>query len=247
MKNSGIAWTDHTFNPWSGCLRVSPGCDNCYAAALSRRFGTFGTFGSWQPGAPRRPQSPAYWRQPLSWDRAAGRAGVRYRVFCASMADVFDNAAPVELRARLFELIRITPNLDWLLLTKRIQNAARMLPPDWRNGYGNVWLGVSTENQKEADRRIPLLQAIPARVRFLSCEPLLELIEPDLTGIHMVIAGGERSSSGARFMPPAWPRALRDQCAKSQVAFFMKQMSSVKGKMQPIPPDLMVRQFLTVT
>ena len=168
-ENTGIAWTDHTFNCWWGCQKVSPGCDHCYAETLDARFGK-PTFG---PGVPRRRTSQSNWHQPVKWNREAEKAGIRRKVFCASMADVFDNAVPPEWRHDLWALFRKTPWLDWQILTKRPQNFAGMLPGDWGYGWPNVWLGVSAENQTEADRRIPLLIETPARLRFISAEPLL--------------------------------------------------------------------------
>lgn len=253
--NSAIEWTDHTFNPWTGCLRVSPGCDNCYAAAQAKR--NPGVFGSWEPGAPRKRTSDAYWRKPLAWNAEAARTGKRARVFCASMADVFDNQAEAAWRDDLWALIHHTPHLDWLLLTKRPQNIAGMLPADrqphhpaWGDGWPNVWLGTTVENQAEADRRIPHLLRAPARVRFLSCEPLLgpvDLTAIDLPGgdyevlplgaawldrlapgeeegprIDWVISGGE-SGHGARPSHPDWHRSLRDQCAAAGAPYFFKQ------------------------
>jgi protein gp37 len=171
-ENTAIEWATHTFNPWTGCLRVSPACDNCYAAAQAKRSPR--TFGSWEPGAERKRTSEAYWRQPLAWNRKAEAEGRRARVFCASMADVFDNAVPVMWRNDLWDLIERTPHLDWLLLTKRPQLIAKMLPyTGWDPPWPNVWLGTTVENQAEADRRIPQLLAVPAARRFLSCEPLL--------------------------------------------------------------------------
>lgn len=173
-ENSKIEWTDATFNPWIGCTKVSPACDFCYAE-VSTPARTLRASGqeTWGANAPRKRTSDANWREPLKWNRKAAAEGRRMRVFCASLADVFDNQVPDEWRADLFVLIRATPNLDWLLLTKRPQNIAKMLPPDWGAGYPNVWLGTTVENQTEADRRIPHLLNVPARVRFLSCEPLL--------------------------------------------------------------------------
>ncbi len=182
MDNSRIEWCDHTFNPWEGCQKVSPECDNCYAENRDLRF-TGGKH--WGPKAPRRRTSPANWLKPLKWNRdheafytAHGR---RQRVFCASLADVFDNAVDPQWRADLFDLIRETPNLDWLLLTKRPQNMVKMLPEDWGDGWSHVWLGTSAGTQKTADQNIPHLLATPAAVRFVSAEPLLG--EVDLTRI----------------------------------------------------------------
>lgn len=184
-ENSQIEWTHHSFNPWTGCTRVSPGCDHCYAADLAKRNPA--TFGSWEPGAPRKRTSPRNWHQPIIWNRRAAEAGERHRVFCASMADVFDNQVPKDWRVALWGLIQDTPSLDWLLLTKRPQNIARMLPQAvdfgpqaWSNGpWPNVWLGTTVENQAEADRRIAHLLNVPAAKRFLSCEPLLGPVRLD--------------------------------------------------------------------
>jgi protein gp37 len=169
--NSGIQWTDHTFNPWIGCTKVSPGCDHCYAEAWASRYGT----ATWGNGQPRKLTSKSNWNLPLKWNREAEKNGVRYRVFCASLADVFDNEVPDEWRRRLWDLIRATPYLDWLLLTKRIGNAAKMCPTKIYGDpiFSNIWLGISVVNQEEADRDIPKLLSIPARIRFLSMEPLL--------------------------------------------------------------------------
>lgn len=231
-EKTGIEWCDHTFNPWWGCLKVSSACDNCYAETLSRRFGEH-----WGAHAEYRTFGDKHWNEPLRWNRTAEKAGVRRRVFCASMGDVFDNRAPDGARDRLWALIRATPALDWLLLTKRPQNIARMLPPDWGGSYPNVWLGTTCENQEEAERRIPHLLAVLAVVRFLSCEPLLGPLDLDhylraashryagpvsRGAIQWVIAGGE-SGPGARPSHPMWFRRLRDQCVAADVPYFFKQ------------------------
>ncbi len=239
MQNSKIEWTDHTFNPWWGCVKVSPGCQHCYAETLNHRYG----FSNWGPAktTSRRMMSENYWKQPLRWNKEAGAAGERRRVFCASMADVFeDHPQVMEPRARLFSLIEQTPALDWLLLTKRPENINLMAPwhgePGMYHGWpANVWLGTSVENQEQADIRIPELLKVPAAVRFLSCEPLLGAVDittngylsagwagATLPGIDWIIAGGE-SGPGARPMHPAWVRSLRDQCIAAGVPFFFKQ------------------------
>jgi protein gp37 len=176
MKNSKIEWTHHTFNPWIGCTKVSPACDNCYAA-VSTPARTMKI--QWGAGQQRKRTSDANWREPRRWNADCAERGVRERVFCASLADVFDNQVPEAWRAQLFALINDTPNLDWLLLTKRIGNAyamiesARELPGCQWYGQHNVWLGATICNQEEADRDIPKLLAVPAAKRFLSIEPLL--------------------------------------------------------------------------
>jgi protein gp37 len=225
-KNSKIEWTHHTFNPWWGCERVSPACKHCYAEAWAHRLG----FDLWTKGAPRRMLSDAYWRQPLTWNAEAVASGVRARVFCASMADVFENRADLNApRARLWALIELTPNLDWLLLTKRPQHIDRLVP--WGQHWPhNVWLGTTIETQRWAERRAPLLVQQPAAVRFVSCEPLLgpldlaDWLKPNADGhaIDWVITGGE-SGHRARPMNPAWARSLRDQCKDHGTGFHFKQ------------------------
>ena len=241
MPETKIEWTaapdgspGSTFNPWTGCQKVSPACDNCYAESWAKRSGLV----KWGPGEERHRTSASYWQQPLKWDRQAKRDGVRRKVFCASLADVFDNQVPVEWRNDLWRLIHETPTLDWLLLTKRPQNIAKMLPGmhngtlGWGVGWPNVWLGTTVEDQAEANRRIPHLLAVPAAKRFLSCEPLLGPIDfrkvPGFNHIGLdlsawwVICGGE-SGPNARPMHPAWARSLRDQCVAAGVPFFFKQ------------------------
>lgn len=272
MKDSKIEWTDHTFNPWEGCTKVSPGCAHCYAETRNQRWAGGK---NWGPGAPRRRTSAANWKQPLKWNdeqmmkhRAGEMTDHRPRVFCASLADWLDHEVPAEWLADLLRVIACTPNLDWLLLTKRPQNWEQRLraaavylqtsqmghtnDPAWRlidqwlpwNGVhrhappDNIWIGTTVEDQPRADERIPHLLKIPARVRFLSCEPLLGPVEfsnvtnrsdcvaqlgkPALGGIHWVICGGE-SGPGARPMHPGWARSLSAQCAAVNVAFFFKQ------------------------
>jgi protein gp37 len=170
---SAIEWTDDTFNPWWGCARISPGCRNCYAADNARRWG----HDVFHLGGERRMFSDAYWRKPLKWNREAQQNGIPRRVFCASMADVFeDHPQVISAREQLWELIEQTPWLRWQLLTKRPENVAAMAP--WKDTWpDHVWLGVSVEDQRRADERIPVLLQTKARIRFLSCEPLVEQID----------------------------------------------------------------------
>ena len=175
-----IEWADATYNPWIGCTKVSPGCDHCYAEGLATaRLGV-----EWGPLAERRRTAASTWKQPLAWNRKAAAAGERYRVFCASLADVFDNAVDQHWRRDLAALILMTPHLDWLLLTKRIGNAAEMLADMFPAGaQPNVWIGATIVNQAEADRDIPKLLAIKqlcgvSKV-FLSMEPLLGPVRLD--------------------------------------------------------------------
>ena len=248
-ENSKIEWCNHTFNPWIGCQNVSPGCDNCYAEAMmDARFGRV----QWGPKGTRKRTSAANWNKVIKWHDEARLRGVRYRVFCASLADVFDNKAPHEWRKDLFDLIRKTPRLDWLLLTKRPENMAAMLPADWNEGYPNVWLGVTTEDQERADRRIPILLNTPAAIRFVSYEPALGPVDftnlcnghyflnaftgtrwhdapGDYSGrsdlchsVDWIIAGGE-SGPDARCPRKQWFTSVRHQCAAAGLPFFFKQ------------------------
>lgn len=210
-ETTKIQWCHHTFNPWRGCTKVSAGCTHCYAETLSKRNPA--VLGEWGPQGQRVVAAESYWREPLKWDRAAQAAGERRRVFCASLADVFEGpeTMPAEsvpvveaARARLFRLIALTPYLDWLLLTKRPQNVLKMTFDVWchkvpgfvtqNQGDGrrwdwppNVWLGVSIEDQRRAGERIPHLLRTPAAVRFVSAEPLLGPV--DLT--NLAVDGGD--------------------------------------------------------
>ena len=181
-ENSKIEWTDHTFNPWVGCSKVSPGCQYCYAEQLmDLRYSKV----QWGPKGTRQVTSEANWKLPLKWNKRAKREGRRYRVFCASLADVFeDREEVIQWRANLFAMIERTRNLDWLLLTKRPENVCQLIGEGtgrhstaWLADCNHVWIGTSIENQETADERIPHLLTIPAAVRFLSIEPLLGPID----------------------------------------------------------------------
>lgn len=241
-ENSKIEWTDHTFNPWIGCQKVSPGCDHCYAEALmDTRWGKV----EWGPHGERKRTSNANWKKPQQWAKAARGTGKRPRVFCASLADVFDNQAPDEWRLELWNLIALTPELDWLLLTKRPENIAKMIPTWWgKFGTDRVWLGTTCEDQANYDRRWPILREVPAAVHFISYEPAIGPLRlhngPDQP--DWLICGGE-SGHGARMMDPEWAAAIRADCERAGVWFFMKQMT---GK-APIPPHLMLREFPRVS
>jgi protein gp37 len=289
MKNSTIEWCDHTFNAWEGCTKVSPGCANCYAETRNQRY-----HGGkhWGPGAPRLLRSDAYWKEPLKWNRdlqyrclvcGATEEGIneyhfckqceldahpiRQRVFCSSLADWLDEEGPVDQLGRLLRLIHDTPNLDWLLLTKRPENWRDRIERarehydgyadlnSWLDGTAppNVWIGTTVENQEYADKRIPELLKIPAKVRFLSCEPLLgPVVLPWRTGvraqlIHWVIVGGE-SGAKARPIQVGWARSLQSQCFEAGVPFFFKQFGEFapKGRKSGVhassdPGDEMVR------
>jgi protein gp37 len=219
--NSKIEWTTHTFNPWWGCTKVSEACKHCYAESWAKRVGQ----DVWGPKAARRTFGESHWREPLRWNREAVNSPTRPRVFCASMADVFeDRDELIPHRSRLFELVEATPNLDWLLLTKRPQNIARLAC--WGAAWPeNVWLGTTVELQSRAEELLPHLEAIPARVRFISAEPLLGPLSLERwlgDTIQWVITGGE-SGPKARPTSPTWVRSLLLQCMANQVAFHFKQ------------------------
>ncbi len=231
-KNSAIEWTHHTFNPWWGCTKVSHACKLCYAEVWAKRTG-----GSlWGPKAARRFFGEEHWKQPLNWDLEARERRTRFRVFCASMADVFEYRAELNpWREKLWDLIEATPNLDWLLLTKRPQRT--LLCSRWRGSWPrNVWLGTTVENQATANERIPFLLENEAVVRFVSCEPLIGPINIQRFlggGVNWVIAGGE---SGGRSRPshPDWMRHLRAQALKANVPFNFKQW----GNWSPLEPGV---------
>jgi len=231
MQGTKIKWTDNTFNPWIGCTKVSEGCANCYAATqdhmrYSRTLGD-GTklkpISHWGKGAPRHLTKT--WNDPLKWDRACEPTGDRQKVFCASLADVFDAEVPKAWRKNLWNLIRECRSLDWQLLTKRPENIERFLPDDWSmEDYGHVWLGATVENQKRADERVEILAAVPAAIHFLSAEPLLSAINfKTLEHIEWVIVGGE-SGHHARSMNLEWPLSIVEQCSENGVACFVKQL-----------------------
>jgi protein gp37 len=301
-ENSGIQWTTHTFNPWVGCQRISPGCEHCYAETYDKRVGGVPKNQRadpnvpetrWGPRGRRTRTSGSNWRQPLKWDAAAKAAGERHRVFCSSLADVFEQRAELApWRTDLFELIRSTPHLDWLLLTKRpasilpfIENsimharygtyaAPRLNKPlaqwleQWVLGSppANVWLGTTVEDQQRAIERIPALLSVPAVVRFLSMEPLLEAVDLDGAvaspggepcglkcarergaGIDWIIIGGE-SGHGARPFELAWARSLLRQARAAGVAPFVKQLGAsasdaengLAGRSLEVHPDAAV-------
>ncbi|HEY6030479.1 MAG TPA: DUF5131 family protein [Gaiellaceae bacterium] len=237
-ENSKIEWTAHTFNPWIGCTKVSPACDSCYAEAMmATRWGKV----RWGPGEARLRTSESNWRQPLKWNARAAALGSQPFVFCASLADVFDNEVDPAWRSDLFALIGSTPRLVWLLLTKRIGNAAKMI-----EAVGafpsNIALGATMASQEEYDRdRMKLRDAALSfgpRFTFGSFEPLLGPVILDKKAPDWIICGGE-SGRSPREMHPRWARGLRDGCARLGKAFFMKQMT----RRAPIPADLLVRQF----
>ena len=234
-ESTDIEWSDASFSPWEGCVKVSEACKNCYAEARDawlhptlkkdqRPNGEHAKPTHWGVNAPRRFHPDAYWEQPLKWNRKAKQTGIRPRVFCASLADVFEDRRDLDPhRERLWKLVEATPNLDWLLLTKRPENVGAMAP--WREEWpSNVWLGTTVENQQRLDERLPHLVEHPAVVRFLSIEPLLGPLDMRnyLDRIQWVIVGGE-TGHGSRPTLIEWARQVRDQCQEFGVPFFFKQ------------------------
>jgi protein gp37 len=254
-ENSKISWCHHTMNIVWGCHKVSEGCTHCYAETFSKRVG----LKVWGAGADRRVFGENHWREPLKWDLAANRADERHRVFCSSMADVFeDHPIVAEERKKLWSLIVATPHLDWLLLTKRPENMIRFAADAWGAKWpSNVWAGCTAENQQRWNERLVELVQVPAAVRFVSCEPLLGQISTgpflrehvcdewpnadehgcvahSMPGIDWIIAGAE-SGHGRRPMREEWVRSLRDQCIAADKAFFFKQTVDDHGKKTELP------------
>jgi len=227
---TGIEWTQETHNPWTGCTKVSAGCLNCYAATLAQRNLRGDGFNvKWGKGQARIRNSSEYRSKPLAWEKKAKKTGQRIKVFAASMADVFDEEVDPSWRTDFWNVVRQTPTLDWQILTKRPQNILEMLPSGWGEGWNNVWLGTSVEDQTRAEERIPILSSVPAKVRFLSVEPLLGPVSLNLEKIGWVICGGE-SGHGYRPLKPEWALSVRDQCIASRTPFFFKQWGTSNKK-----------------
>jgi protein gp37 len=234
-ENTAISWATHTFNPWVGCTKVSPGCDNCYAETLTKRMGQ----DVWGAGKPRRRTTPAYWKKAHKWAEESYRSGIRPRVF-PSMCDPFDAEVDDAWREDFFELIDMTPRVDWLLLTKRPNLITKKIPDAWKlYPPKNVWYGTSIESNAQMWRGEALVE-VPAHVRFLSLEPLLESIRDELqvvfsipgsrypaSEIDWAIVGGE-SGGKRRGMAVEWADEIRQLCEDSGVAFFFKQVSALR-------------------
>jgi protein gp37 len=237
-----ISWTDHTWNPWHGCTKISPGCAHCYMYTAKERYGQ-------DPSIVRRSKST--FRDPLRWEEEAEAKGVKQRVFTCSWSDFFHETAD-PWRAEAWEIIRRCPNLHFQILTKRPERIANQLPGKTPRNldaidmaaavtdltftrrtwpWDNVWLGTSVENPKYLWRIEELLK-IPARVHYISAEPLLAPLDlsPYIKGLDWVIVGGE-SGPGFRPMDHAWARDIRDQCLAAGVAFFFKQSSAPRTEM----------------
>lgn len=260
-EKTGISWCDHTFNCWWGCVKVSPGCDNCYAEADAHRYG----HEVWGKDAARRFFGDKHWNEPKKWNEKAKREDTRHKVFCASMADVFeDNPVVASERLKLWRLISETRYLDYLLLTKRAN--ARLiqsvLPAWWNDGPPNCWLGTTVESD-EYRWRIAEILKVPALIHFLSVEPQIGpvdlegfLVAPGVNPNHRidwVIIGGE-SGHHAREFRLEWARDIIRTCRRFGVAIFNKQLGTVTAKNLHLiqrkgadpsewPADLQVQEF----
>lgn len=228
-----IAWTEHTWNPWRGCDKISPGCAHCYMFTAQRRYGQ-------NPDIVTRTGT---WGAPLKWEKDAAAANRTALVFTCSWSDWFHEDADA-WRADAWRVIRACPHLHFQILTKRHERMAAQLPPDWGDGYPNVWLGVSIENNRFV-HRADALREIPAAVRFISGEPLLgPLPALSLAGIDWLIVGGE-SGAGFRPMDHAWVRELRTRARDAGTAFFFKQSAAPRTEMGIHLDGHIVREYPT--
>lgn len=243
-ENSAIDWTDHTWNPWQGCKKVSPGCINCYMFRDKKRFGQ-------DPNQIIKSNNSTF-NKPIYWKESA-------KIFVCSWSDFFIEEAD-EWRNEAWDIIKKCPQHTFLILTKRPENIKDRLPVGWP--FSNVWLGTTTENQEMANKRIPILLSIPAKIHFISVEPMIEEItlerkwlecisegqyfnitECNHGLIDWVICGGE-SGNEARYMNPEWANKLKKQCRVTETSFFMKQMSGrTKEERKNIPQYLQIREF----
>jgi protein gp37 len=246
-QRSKIEWTDSTFNPWVGCTKIarpkgqSSACDFCYAEKWAKRSGQV----KWGNHTRRR-TTDSYWRAPRVWNMHAAafhaRYGRRRRVFCASLADVFDNQVDPAWREDLFALMRDCDHLDWQLLTKRPQNIGKMLPRDWGAGYPNVWLGTTAEDHAAYKQRCTHLFIVPAAVRFVSYEPALgPLGGLELNGLipDWLIIGGESGVRAdlIRYTKPEWVRQAIAECRRLGIAAFLKQWGTYKNNPLVVEQD----------
>lgn len=228
-ENSKIQWTDNSFNPWIGCTKISEACKFCYAEQWANRYG----HATWGDNGSRNKTADANWKNPYKWNRQANKEGVRRRVFCSSLADVFENHPQIkqEWRDELFKIIKLTTNLDWLLLTKRPENFSKYLPSDYIEGYANVWLGCSIENKKRMEERMDFLINTPAHVHFVSAEPFLEYFELPEHGLDWLIIGGESGPvTKIRKMELSHVKRMIDQAKEKGIKVFFKQLGSVLSK-----------------
>ena len=232
-EKTGIAWTDHTFNPWIGCTKVSAGCENCYAARDNNRYGWVREWGK-----DYRLTSDANWKKPVQWAKKAVADGVTRRVFCASLADVFDEKVSEQWRTDLVDLILDTEEiggLEWLILTKRPENISKMFRGMAR--ATNIRIGITCENNEMARLRMPVFLDSWQGKNFISWEPALSPITDNVPFtdnlIDWIIAGCE-SGPGARPCSIDWIRDMRDECIQAKTPFFLKQLV-VDGQLVKMP------------
>lgn len=239
MKDTIIAWTDHTFNPWMGCTKVSEGCRNCYAATLTKNRMGLDLWGK----SKKRLTTKSPWQNVRTWQKKAKVDGVKRMVFTGSLMDwAEDRKDLIEPRARMWAVVRESPNLIFQMLTKRPENIAKFLPEDWGDGYPNVWLGTTIEDNRVA-HRAKHLTANKAVVHFVSYEPAIgPLDELDLHDIEWVIYGGE-SGPGFRAENKDWARDMRDRCFDRSIAFFHKQSAGYKTEIGIELDGKLVRQY----
>lgn len=246
---TGISWCDSTFNAWIGCVEVGPGCDNCYARALSEKYG----WAKWGAKEERHRTAPSSWKKPLSWQRNAAKFeaehGRKRRVFVNSLSDVCDNQAPDAWRAELWDMVDACPDLNWIFVTKRISNALKMLPASWvsediRLPRPNAMLLATIVNQEEWERDLSKLLNLRTKMLVgISAEPLLGNLVLNAAGAFLdwIIVGGEsrQNRTPGRFMPTFWAHDLQREAAAFGVPFHFKQMSNDA----PIPQSLRVREW----
>jgi len=263
-KETGIKWTDSTFNSWWGCTKIerSPACAPCYAEAVDKRGGG----GHWGRGSPRMRMSEKSRHEPYIWNRTADKFeaehGRRRRVFTLSMGDLFDNEVPDEWRQRHFDTMQDCDRLEWQICTKRISNLPKMMPHDWTPAEDgslcwprHIGVLITVVTQVEADRDVPRLRELKSRLGIpwvgISYEPAQEAIDwrphlavPNFQALDWIIFGG-MSGPTWRESPFSldWARQTRDQCAEAGAAFFMKQVAALRPTDDMIPPDLMIRQW----
>jgi protein gp37 len=251
---SKIEWTDSTFNPWVGCTKIArargapSACDFCYAEKWAKRSGQV----DWGDH-PRRRTTEGNWRNPIAWNERAeefqAEHGRRQRVFCASLADVFDNQVDPSWRSDLFDLIRRCDQLDWQLLTKRPQNIRKMLPRDWEAGYPNVWLGTTAEDVRAYQQRVTHLFKVPSAIHFVSYEPAIgPLGKLDVDGVFpdWLIIGGESGvrSDLIRYTDPQWARDAIAECKRLGVAPFLKQWGTYKNNPYVVEASYSVQEAM---
>lgn len=259
-KETGIKWTDSTFNSWWGCTKVGPACDHCYAEGVDKRTGE----NHWGHGAPRRLLSEHARNEPFRWQKQADKFeaehGRRRRVFTLSMGDLFDNEVPDEWRRRHMATVEQCDRLEWQVCTKRVSNIAKMVPAHWHAHMGPNWpqhIGVliTVVTQAEADRDVPRLRELKSRFDIpwvgISYEPAQEAIDwrphlavPYFSAVDWIIFGGKSGANwNDRPFSLDWARQTRDQCADAGAAFFMKQVAAFRPTDDMIPSDLMIRQW----